>query len=86
VIPTTAISAFIRGTPVREDKYIPEFKEAHRKERKWARRVKFERYRRFDVKQERVVLFFEGVMLVHPNTYKILIAACVHMGAEVTLK
>lgn len=84
MIPKTALTAFLRGTPVREDKYLPEFKEAHRQERKWARRVKHERYRRFDVRQERVVFFMQGVMFVHPNTYKILIAACVHMGAEVS--
>lgn len=86
MIPKSALTAFLRGTPVREDKHTPEFKEAHRQERKWARRIKHEHYRRFDVRMERVVFFFEGTMLVHPNTYKILVAACVEMGAEVTYK
>jgi hypothetical protein len=81
MIPKSALTAFLRGTPVREDKYIPEFKEAHRKERKWARRVKHARYRRFDVRMERVVFFFEGTMFVHPNTYKILVAALKNIGA-----
>lgn len=86
MISREAISAFLRGVEVREDKYLPEFKEAHRQERKWARRVRFERYRRFDVRQERVVFFFNGVMFVHPSTLKVLLAACERLGAEIVRK
>lgn len=60
------------GIRVVADPAVPEFKESHRQERKWARRVMFERYRRFDIKYERVMFCYNGQTIVHPNTYLIL--------------
>lgn len=51
---------------------IPEFKEAHRQERKWARRLTHQRYRRFDVRLERTVIVVGDSVHMHPNTYAIL--------------
>lgn len=74
-IPDFALKAALKGVPVRAEIYLPEFKEGHKRERKWARRVMFERYRRFDVQKDRVVYFFDGTLLCHPNTYELIKAA-----------
>lgn len=74
-IPDFALKAALKGIPVRTEIYFPEFKDGHKRERKWARRVMFERYRRFDVQKDRVVYFFDGALLCHPNTYELIKAA-----------
>lgn len=74
-IPSAALKAALSGIPFRPVSCLPEFQEGHRQERKWARRVMFDRYRRFDVRRDRVVYFHEGVMLCHPNTYELIKAA-----------
>ncbi|MGK8471183.1 hypothetical protein ACRS34_09580 [Stutzerimonas stutzeri] len=62
------------GTQVIESVFIPEFKEVHRQERKWAHRVMWNRNQRFKIKSERVVLLVGGVLHAHPNTAKIIYA------------
>lgn len=55
-----------------ESKFIPEFQEGHRQERKWCHRVMWQRYRRFNITMTRCVVMVGGVAHVHPNTYKII--------------
>lgn len=58
------------------DKYIPEFEDkiVRKQERKWARRIMYQRWRRFDctVKRERVIICFGGVFYAHPNTIEVI--------------
>lgn len=60
------------GMEIHESLSVPEFKESHRKERKWAHRLMFKRYQRFTYKYERVVISMGGELYVHPNTMKVL--------------
>lgn len=60
------------GIHIFENWAIPEFKESGRRERKWARRVKFERFRRFDYTYERAVVKFGDKFFAHPNTLRVM--------------
>lgn len=65
----------INGMQVFELAALPEWRETHRQERKWAHRVMHNRDQRFKVKLERAILIINGSMHVHPNTYKELKSA-----------
>lgn len=54
------------------DPCMPKTKEVHRQERKWAHRVMFERWRRFNVKHGPVVYFFEGKVVCHPSVVEMI--------------
>ena len=75
----------LKGMPVMESPAIPEFKQVHKEDRKWARRVMWQRERRFNIKMERVVILLDGAMHMHPNTAKVLKEA-IHGGAEAVRK
>lgn len=60
------------GMKVMESESVPEFKESRGQERKWAHRVMWNRSQRFKIKRERMVIAFEGALIAHPNTAKIL--------------
>lgn len=70
-----AMIAFLSGIRVHESAMIPEFQESHRQERKWANRVKYQRYRRFDIEQGRVVISMNGELYCHPNTLSVILKA-----------
>lgn len=70
------ISLFLSGVPIIADKYIPFMKETHRQERKWARREMWKRYERFTIKQECVVMVFEGRMYANPKTIELIERVC----------
>lgn len=62
----------LNGRAIHADPCIPEFKESHRQERKWAHRVMWRRYQRFTVKQERVVIIMGDMIVTHPNTLELM--------------
>ena len=58
------------GLQVTTDPLVSEFREVHRQERKWARRVMFERYRRFDIKYQPMILKAGDRVFMHPKTWE----------------
>ena len=56
------------GVSVHADPSLPEFKETHRQERKWAHRVMWNRHQRFTVFQRLLVVKTGGKLFAHPNT------------------
>lgn len=65
----------LNGMQVFESASLPEWRETHRQERKWAARVMHNRNQRFKIKLERAVFIINGSMHVHPNTYEELKSA-----------
>lgn len=61
---------------IKADACIPEFIEKRGNERKWAHRVMWQRGRRYKIIKERCVMCFQGVYFAHPNTVKLIEAAC----------
>lgn len=64
--------SLLSGRAVHADPCIPEFKESHRQERKWAHRMMWRRYQRFTFKQARVVIIMDNVIIAHPNTVDLM--------------
>ncbi len=60
------------GLQIRADKYIPETKEVHRQERKWAHRCMWKRYQRFTIKTTPLILRTANGLFAHPNTVELL--------------
>lgn len=56
----------LSGLQVIVDPCMPQTKEVHRQERKWAHRVMHERSRRFKVKHDPVVYVFDCKVVCHP--------------------
>lgn len=67
---------FLSSVPIRSNAYIPFMQESHRQERKWAHRKMWKRYERFKIKQQCVVMVFEGVMYANPKTIELIERAC----------
>lgn len=72
---TAAVSAFLTGVRIHESGMVPEFAEGKKTERKWAHRVMYQRYRRFNVEKVRVVLSLKGELYAHPNTVSLILRA-----------
>lgn len=60
------------GMTVKSDARIPEFKDGHKTERKWAHRKMYQTWRRFNVKRDRLMVKVGDMFYCHPNTYKLL--------------
>lgn len=56
------------GLQIHADKYIPETKEVHRQERKWAHRCMWQRDQRFTIKTTPLLLRTANGLFAHPNT------------------
>lgn len=68
-------SFLYNGVELISDSCIPEKLEKHRQERKWARRVMFERFRRFDIQYGDYVLQFNGKFYANPAVFQRIKAA-----------
>lgn len=52
------------------DPMIPKTRIAHRQERKWVRRLGFEKSRRYDFREVVVMIFIGGSIHVHPDNFQ----------------
>lgn len=57
------------GIKVYADATIPKTKRSYFQERKWVRRLGFEKWRRFDFVESMVIVFHEGNIFVHPDNF-----------------
>ncbi|MFJ3685561.1 hypothetical protein [Pseudomonas sp. NPDC090208] len=65
-------ASIYNGMRVVAELAVPEFIESHRKERKWAHRVMWNRDQRFTITQHRVFMNVGGCLFAHPKTVALL--------------